>query len=344
MHARQKTAFLTGNRRPGTLWVWRTPYSQRSYLPPMTTFRRSVIIFRSAIWRRRRRRWAIGLSITSPSRDAVDNKTGGRQRYFAIARVASIVPDFSRPDHFHAVIEPGSYMNFVSPVPFQIDGDYFENRARREDGGTSKGWFGWSVRPIPPKEFERIVQFGMAMQLRPYERPDVPAYGLAEEAAPYEAERPIIEQTISRPYRDQAFRRIVRDAYDNRCAISGLRLLNGGGRPEVQAAHIKAVEDRGPDSVRNGLALSGTFHWLFDRGHISVDKDFKILRRRANSGGITAVVPTRRNAAPPGRSTFVAARPIHAPPSRESLQGLVVSEAIHPSPARGRGWQAEPDG
>lgn len=212
--------------------------------------------------------------------NSFDNKTGGRQRYFAIARVTSIVPDFSTPDHFHALIEPGSYMNFVSPVPFQIDGDYFESRARRDDGGTSKGWFGWSVRPVPPMEFERIVQFGMAMQLRAYERPEVPAYGLAEDAAPYEAERPIIEQTISRPYRDQAFRRIVRDAYDNRCAISGLRLLNGGGRPEVQAAHIKAVEDRGPDSVRNGLALSGTFHWLFDRGLISIDKDFKILRAK----------------------------------------------------------------
>ena len=212
--------------------------------------------------------------------NAVDNRTGGRQRYFAMARVAAVVPDFIKTDHFHALIEPGSYINFVSPVPFQIGGDYFESRARREDGGTSKGWFGWSVRPIPSKEFERIVQSGMAMQLRPYERPDVPAYGFAEDAAPYEAERQIIEQTISRPYRDQAFRRVVRDAYDNRCAISGLRLLNGGGRPEVQAAHIKAVEDRGPDSFRNGLALSGTFHWLFDRGLISVDKDFKILRAK----------------------------------------------------------------
>ncbi|MDB5651065.1 MAG: endonuclease family protein [Hyphomicrobiales bacterium] len=97
----------------------------------------------------------------------------------------------------------------------------------------------------------------MTMTLRPYEqpaaRPQASLYGFAEEESVFEYERPMIEQTLTRPFRDQAFRRVVRDAYDSRCAISGLRLLNGGGRPEVQAAHIKAVEDRGPDSVRNGL-------------------------------------------------------------------------------------------
>ena len=69
----------------------------------------------------------------------------------------------------------------------------------------------------------------------------------------------------------------VRGAYSNRCAITGLRLINGGGRPEVQAAHIQPVASKGPDSVRNGLALSGTVHWMFDRGLISIGDDYKIL-------------------------------------------------------------------
>ena len=46
-----------------------------------------------------------------------------------------------------------------------------------------------------------------------------------------------------------------------RCAVSGLRLIKGGRRPEVLAAHI--MPDNGPDTVRNGIALSGTVHWLF---------------------------------------------------------------------------------
>ncbi len=55
--------------------------------------------------------------------------------------------------------------------------------------------------------------------------------------------------------------------------MSGLQLRNGGGRPEVQAAHIRPVEKDGSDSVRNGLALSGTLHWMFDRGLISIAED-----------------------------------------------------------------------
>ena len=45
----------------------------------------------------------------------------------------------------------------------------------------------------------------------------------------------------------------------------------------MQAAHIQPVASKGPDSVRNGLALSGTVHWMFDRGLISIGDDYKIL-------------------------------------------------------------------
>jgi putative restriction endonuclease len=74
-----------------------------------------------------------------------------------------------------------------------------------------------------------------------------------------------------------ASRAHVREAYGNTCAVTGLCLLNGGGRPEVQAAHIRAVEANGPDTVRNGLALTATVHWMFDRGLISVDDSFRLL-------------------------------------------------------------------
>ena len=58
-------------------------------------------------------------------------------------------------------------------------------------------------------------------------------------------------------------------AYDARCAITGLKLINGGGRAEVAAAHIRPVEANGPDIISNGIALSATAHWMFDRGLIS---------------------------------------------------------------------------
>jgi len=45
----------------------------------------------------------------------------------------------------------------------------------------------------------------------------------------------------------------------------------------VQAAHIRPVAASGPDPVRNGLALSGTVHWMFDRSLLSLDDDYTIL-------------------------------------------------------------------
>ncbi len=52
----------------------------------------------------------------------------------------------------------------------------------------------------------------------------------------------------------------IKRAYDNTCAISGLRIINGGGRAEAQAAHIRPVHANGPDSLRNGVALSSTWN------------------------------------------------------------------------------------
>ena len=99
---------------------------------------------------------------------------------------------------------------------------------------------------------------------------------------PNEEQRSIVEQTIRRPFRDAVFTRKIKEAYDKRCAMTGLRIINGGGRAEAQAAHIRPVAKDGPDSPRNGLALSSTFHWMFDRGLLSVDDDFKILQAKGS--------------------------------------------------------------
>ena len=109
-------------------------------------------------------------------------------------------------------------------------------------------------------------------ELEEWERRDA----VAEPELEYPA-RPLVTTVLEKPFRERAFRRHVCEAYEKRCAVSGLRLINGGGRPEVQAAHIRSVQANGPDTVRNGLALSGTFHWLFDRGLLSVDNHYRVL-------------------------------------------------------------------
>jgi phosphatidylglycerophosphatase C len=83
--------------------------------------------------------------------------------------------------------------------------------------------------------------------------------------------------TINRKIRDASFRRQVCEACDDRCPVTRLKIINGGGRSEVQAAHIRPVGDGGPDVVQNGIALSGTVHWLFDRHLISLTDEDRLL-------------------------------------------------------------------
>lgn len=92
-----------------------------------------------------------------------------------------------------------------------------------------------------------------------------------------DVDRRIEQMLVNRKIRDANFRLEVCRAYDDRCAVTGLRIINGGGRAEVQAAHIKPVAAGGPDVVQNGIALSATVHWLFDRHLISIGEDYRLL-------------------------------------------------------------------
>jgi putative restriction endonuclease len=199
---------------------------------------------------------------------------GGRQAYFATARVTAVQPDPTLPGHFYAFV--ADFLEFPRAVPFKEGDLYYESALRRSDGATSKGAFGRAVRLISDSEYGSILDAASAELLTPSRSGDaILAQGFAEEQTILE--RPVVERVTSRPFRDAAFSSAVRSAYSNTCAMTGLKIINGGGRPEVQAAHIKPVAASGPDSVRNGIALSGTIHWMFDRGLLSLDDDLTIL-------------------------------------------------------------------
>ena len=233
--------------------------------------------------------WIVYYEPRRPSGDLM--KAGGRQAYFATARVDAIVPDPVRPDHFYAQVS--NYLEFSRAVPFAEGAHYYESALRKSDGSTNKGAFGRAIRLLPDHEYELIWRAGfghvIGLETRPRTQPDIPeeplpalslvaeqpsAFGFPDD---FETERRIVEQLVSRPFRDRAFSAAVKSAYNDTCAVTGLKIINGGGRSEVQAAHIKPVWDRGPDSVRNGIALSGTVHWLFDRGLIAVGEDYRLL-------------------------------------------------------------------
>jgi putative restriction endonuclease len=219
-----------------------------------------------------------GCLLYEPRRGEGGGRTG-RQAYWAAARIKRVYPDQSRADHFYAELE--HFLPFPNPVPFKrSDGGFWESKLDRGGGQVSKGAMGWSIRRIPDHEFSLIWTAGYAPVLSD---PDFSVsasaeWGVEENQVPFE--RPTISQLTNRKFRDKAFSAQVRAAYDSRCAITGLKIINGGGRAEMEAAHIMPVAEDGPDSVRNGVALSRTVHWMFDRGLISIDDDYSLLKAK----------------------------------------------------------------
>lgn len=258
----------------------------------------------------------------------------GPRGYFAVAKIARVIPKPGAEGRFLALMEPGSYLEFDRDVPRLSKGRPWEAALTDVDGlPKSGGAVQSAVRRLPEAEFAAIIRAGLPVDLERIEarRYEAVAYEVDEGAAPLE--RPVIERLVSRPYRDVAFRRKVREAYDFRCAMSGLRLRNGGGRPEVNAAHIRPVERQGSDFVRNGLALSGTLHWMFDRGLISVadDPDYTILvslNKVPREVADRLIVPSRRLVLPEDRRNWP--HPDNLRWHRENIFGQVSLEG--PSP------------
>ena len=234
-------------------------------------------------------------------------KLPGTRGYFAAARVERIIPDPRDRDLYLAVIAAGSYLDFGTPVPFREDGEVLE-AGLLNDRGRISGRAQAAVRPISPADFSRIVARGLADEEDLLPRNDAPdvADGFAEPRPDFlvPAPRRLLEALGNRKVRDRSFRKSVLRAYGERCAITGLRLINGGGRAEVEAAHIRPVEHDGPDDIRNGIALSGTVHWMFDRGLIGLSDDLGILvsRQVNDEGAIRAMINGSGRLIPPERT------------------------------------------
>ena len=81
-----------------------------------------------------------------------------------------------------------------------------------------------------------------------------------------------------------AFRVLVTDAYQRRCAITGERTL-----PTLDAAHIKPYSKEGPHRISNGMLLRSDWHRLYDEGYVTVTPDLRVevssrIRREFENG------------------------------------------------------------
>lgn len=204
---------------------------------------------------------------------------GGVFGYVGVQRVLDVVPDINRDDHYFAIFDQASLITFERIVRRKDrSGVAFETSLRRPDGRAMSGGASVSaVRTLSDAEFKNILEAGFSLLGVTEDIPRSDGFGLSEAQAPFEGQVKRKHQLVQRTFRDASFARQVKHAYAGRCAVSGLELRNGGGRAEVEAAHIKPVADGGPDIVMNGIALSGTIHWMFDRGLISITDEYRLL-------------------------------------------------------------------
>ena len=75
--------------------------------------------------------------------------------------------------------------------------------------------------------------------------------------------------------RDTAFSRVVREAYDYRCAASGWRVILPDGTVMVEAAHLIPFSESQDNDPCNGIALAPNFHWALDRNILAPGPDLK---------------------------------------------------------------------
>jgi putative restriction endonuclease len=212
-------------------------------------------------------------------------RNGGRRAYVAVARVRSVEMDEIRPGHAYAYVS--DYLEFDEPVPFASESGYREAALRVIENPSRVGAAlqGRSIRQVSEADFASIAYDGLRETIAPENaiRLELSTREIDEDtralliADPVEQERRIAQMLINKKIRAASFRKKICEAYGDRCAVTGLRLVNGGGKSEVQAAHIKPVAAGGPDTVQNGIALSATVHWLFDRHLISLTDDFGLL-------------------------------------------------------------------
>ncbi len=77
------------------------------------------------------------------------------------------------------------------------------------------------------------------------------------------------ETTIRPRLGQKSFRIAVLDSYSRRCAVTNERTL-----PALEAAHIRDYHDVQEHSIPNGISFRADIHKLFDRGYVTVTRDY----------------------------------------------------------------------
>jgi hypothetical protein len=129
--------------------------------------------------------------------------------------------------------------------------------------------------PLTQKEFLPIKSYEvqkLVKKIYKQERPKI--YN------PFETKK-IVKFTREAKLRNRAFKQAVKEEYDFRCAVCGMKIYSPGTLQwEVEAVHIVPHSKNGKDDLLNGLALCRLHHWAFDVGWFTLEDNYEILASR----------------------------------------------------------------
>jgi putative restriction endonuclease len=129
----------------------------------------------------------------------------------------------------------------------------------------------WSPNIVSFKTYNTSDAEGLALwEAVNHRSRQLPFAGMSEE--PRYGEPHLIRPRLGQG----AFRVLVTDIYQRRCAVTRERTL-----PALEAAHIRPYGDGGSHDAHNGLLLRRDLHSLFDAGYVTVSPDlhFEVSRR-----------------------------------------------------------------
>jgi putative restriction endonuclease len=130
----------------------------------------------------------------------------------------------------------------------------------------------WKPNLVKGRRYDLTVEPGRSLFASVQERLP-PRYPPATEAIPDALRERYGAPVLMQPRLGQgAFRVIVTDAYERRCAVTGERVL-----PVLEAAHIRDYAEGGGHQVENGLLLRSDLHALFDRGYVTVTPSARLV-------------------------------------------------------------------
>lgn len=125
----------------------------------------------------------------------------------------------------------------------------------------------WSPNIVQGKTYDLTVEPGRTIWTKLQTRQESTTSSVVRETEAVFGEPVLVQPRLGQG----AFRILITDGYERRCAFTGERTL-----PALDAAHIRPFSEIKQHRLDNGLLLRKDLHALFDRGYVTVTPKLQI--------------------------------------------------------------------